>query len=233
MVRLKNDWAQVCPDAILRDSLLTKFLDIRKHIDCPHNESHILSFVVEMFAAHSRAGSDGVFIEAGCYKGGSTAKLSQVAKHLGRGLVVFDSFEGLPKNQEDHDKSIFGYSIKGWFESGGFAGSLQEVQKNVTEHGNIEVCRFIKGWFDDTMPDFQEPILGAYIDVDLVSSTRTCLINLYPLIVPGGVLISQDGDFPLVLELFEDECFWQEEIGCPMPEIQGLRQSKILKIMKT
>ena len=233
MVRLKNEWARVCPDVALRNNLLTQFLDIRKRVDCPHNESHILSFVVEMFAAHSRAGSDGIFVEAGCYKGGSTAKLSRIAKHLGRKLVVFDSFEGLPSNQEDHDKNIFGDSIKGWFEGGHFAGSLQEVQKNVSEHGDIEVCRFIKGWFDDTMPGFREPILGAYIDVDLASSTRTCLKYIYPLIVPGGVLISQDGDFPLVLERFEDERLWQEEIGCPMPEIQGLRQSKILKIVKT
>ena len=233
VVQLKNEWAKVCPDDALREELLTKFLDIRKHVDCPHNESHILSFIVEMFAAHSRVGSDAVFIEAGCYKGGSTAKFSNVAKHLGRELVVFDSFEGLPRNQEDHDKSIFDYSIRNWFHDGAFSGSLHEVRKNVAEHGVFEVCRFTKGWFDDTLPDFHEPFLGAYIDVDLASSTRTCLKYLYPLIVPGGVLVSQDGDFPLVLELFEDEDFWQDEIGCPMPEIHGLRQSKILKIIKT
>lgn len=46
--------------------------------------------------------------------------------------------------------------------------------------------RFIKGWFEDTMPVFNERIIAAYIDVDLASSTKTCLKYLYPLLVPGG-----------------------------------------------
>ncbi len=49
------------------------------------------------------------------------------------------------------------------------------------------------------MPCFEQPVLGAYIDVDLASSTIACLKYLYPRLVPGGVIVSQDGDFPLVI----------------------------------
>src|SRR5690606_19018518 len=48
----------------------------------------------------------GVLVEAGCFKGGSTAKLSLLAELAGRELVVFDSFEGLPDNDESGQVTI-------------------------------------------------------------------------------------------------------------------------------
>ena len=39
---------------------------------------------------------EGVVVECGCYLGGSTANLSLVCEIVGRELVVYDSFEGLP-----------------------------------------------------------------------------------------------------------------------------------------
>ena len=90
----------------------------------------------------------------------------------------------------------------------------------------------VEGWFDDTMPGFTGKIAAAYVDVDLASSTRTCLKYLYPLLVPGGVLMSQDGDFPLVIEVFEDDAFWEQEVGCERPHIEGLGTSKMLKLIK-
>ena len=40
--------------------------------------------------------AEGVIVECGCYRGGSSAKLSIISKLLGRKLIIFDSFEGLP-----------------------------------------------------------------------------------------------------------------------------------------
>jgi hypothetical protein len=73
--------------------------------------------------------------EAGAFKGGGTAKISLAAKHANRQLVVFDSFEGLPENTEDHQKSLLGHSIEGWFKAGNFNGSPDEVTQNVTSYG--------------------------------------------------------------------------------------------------
>ena len=65
-----------------------------------------------------------------------------------------------------------------------------------------------------------------------MSSTATCIKYLYPLLEPGGVLVSQDGDFPLVIELLDSDVFWKEEVGCEKPVIEGLGTDKMLKIIK-
>jgi O-methyltransferase len=229
IARLQEELAKLMPANELH-ALLAKFKNISAHVECPHNQSHILSFVAAMLKLP--AGTDGVIVEAGCFKGGSTAKFSLVARYLGRSLVVFDSFEGLPENTEDHDLTIEGNSVKGWFKGREFMGNMEEVRSNVQKYGEIDVCRFVKGWFEDTMPGFSEKVVAAYLDVDLASSTRTCLKYLYPKIVPGGVLVSQDGDFPLVIEVFNDGNFWRDEVGCEKPEVEGLLKNKMLTIAK-
>jgi O-methyltransferase len=129
----------------------------------------------------------------------------------------------LPDNQEEHTKSTEGHSIKDWFKGGNFAGSLIEVESNVRKYGNIDVCEFIPRWFENTLPFLKEPVAMAYLDVDLASSTRTCLKYLYPLLSPGGAIYSQDGDFPLVIEVLKDENFWKNEVGCiNIPAIENL-----------
>jgi len=35
---------------------------------------------------------------------------------------------------------------------GAFPGSLEEVVGDVSHGGELEPCRFIDGWFEDTMP---------------------------------------------------------------------------------
>src|SRR5207244_1008155 len=140
--------------------------------------------------------------EAGCYKGGSTAKFSLAAHAAGKELVVFDSFQGLPENEEPHGTTIFGEVIR--FKKGHYRGTLDEVSDNVSRFGKIGSCRFVPGWFEATLTDFQVPVSAIYLDVDLAASTRTCLKYLYPLLEPGGILYSQDGHIPLVIAVFED-----------------------------
>ena len=230
LAKLERELLELGMSSEERRVLLDRFLRVSRNVPCPHNPSHILSFVVELYRLAPEV--RGSIVEAGAYRGGSTAKLSMVASALGRPLHVFDSFQGLPPNQEAHDTSIMGHSIKNWFREGEFCGSLEEVRHNVGEYGEIEPCRFIPGWFEDTMPGFDEPIAAAYIDVDLASSTRTCLKYLYPRLSPGGVVISQDGDFPLVMAVFDDDSFWQSEVGCEKPAIEGLGRNKMLRIVK-
>lgn len=213
-----------------RLSLIKKIYLITKNVSCPHTESQMLSFISAVFSISSN--KKGCIVEAGSYKGGSTAKFSIAAKLTNRKLLVFDSFKGLPNNKEAHDRNIFGHSIKGQFVGGAFYGTLSEVEETVKKYGELEVCTFIKGWFENTMPNFSEPIAAIYLDVDLASSTRTCLKYLYPLLIPGGVLYSQDGNFPLVIEVFNDNKFWKQEVGCTKPLIKGLGQKKLIKIEK-
>ena len=226
---LRNKIADNFPGDDLGE-FLERLNTINRNVPCAHNPSHALEFILDMLRAPRNM--EGCFIEAGCFKGGSTAKFSIVAHMLGRKLVVFDSFEGLPENSEEHDLSLQGHSIKGWFDGGRFTGTLNEVKQNISTYGEIDACSFMPGWFENTMPDFLEPILAGFIDVDLASSTKTCLKFLYPRLVDGGVLCSQDGDFPLVVEVFKDSNFWAKEVGVEMPVISGLGE-KITRIRKT
>jgi O-methyltransferase len=198
------------------------------HVDCAHTQSEILECVTALW---SFSGSpQAVFVEAGCYKGGSAAKFSAAARLVGRQLVAFDSFEGLPANEEQHGLTILGEAPQ--FDAGKYRGGLEEVRANIGTHGAIECCQFIKGWFDQTMPDFHRPIGIAYLDVDLVSSTKTCLRFLYPLLEPGGSIFSQDAHLPLIIDLLKDKAFWRNEVGCAPPVIDGLGLRKLVRITK-
>ena len=221
VARLQKEMAAFFPSYQEQKEWINKLSRVDKGVTSAHNASHILQFLIAIL----KLGKDvpGCIVEAGAYKGASTSKISLFAQHVQRDVYVFDSFEGLPANTEAHEKSLEGHSIKGWFDEGNFAGSLDEVKTNISKYGVIERCHFIKGWFEDTMPLFKEPVALAYLDVDLASSTKTCLKYLYPLLAPGGSIYSQDGDFPLVVDVFRDEQFWKEEVGvAQLPEIVGL-----------
>jgi len=55
---------------------------------------------------------------------------------------------------------------------------------------------------------------------------------LWPLLISGGVLYSQDGDFPLVIAVFNDNEFWRNEVGSTKPNIEGLGKRKLIRIVK-
>ena len=82
------------------------------------------------------------------------------------------------------------------------------------------------------MPGFQKPVAVGYLDVDLASSTETCLKYLYPVLVKGGALLSQDGHLPWIIELLSDKNFWKKELGIEIPKMQGLGKEKLVIIEK-
>ena len=207
--------------------LLARVRRVSRMVTCAHGDTEILGFIAAILSLPKAL--KGVVVEAGCYKGGSTAKLSIAAKAMGRELVVFDTFEGIPANVEVH-RNLCGNAIV--FNKGDYSGSIEAVKANVERCGEIGVCHFIKGLFEDTMKDFDEPVAAAYLDVDLASSTRTCLKYLYPRLVAGGYLFSQDGHLLPVLQVFGDERFWRQELKCPKPDIHNFGKSTIIWLQK-
>ena len=195
---------------------------------CAHTTAEIEALVAAILDIPSSV--EGCIVEAGCFKGGSTAKLSLAAKLAKRKMYVFDSFAGLPENAEEHDRTIFGEKVD--FHRGRYKGRLEEVKANVDRYGAVDVCEFVPGWFDDSMPHFHEPIAVAFVDVDLAASTATCLRYLYPLLVPGGSIFSHDGHLPLCVDVIRDDRFWSEVVGAPRPPIPGLGRRKLLRITK-
>ena len=89
-------------------------------------------------------GVEGAVVECGCWKGGTTTNLSVICDIVGRDLIVYDSFEGLPAPEAlDQMKPEV---------QGTFRGDLEVVQDNVRTYGEIDRCQFRKGWFRDTLP---------------------------------------------------------------------------------
>jgi O-methyltransferase len=207
-----------------RVKLVFAFYRISYFVDCPHTEHELLSIARQIL----NLTVPGIIVEAGAFHGGSTLKLSLVAKLCARELFVFDSFEGMPENTETHGKSIFGREHR--FPKGSHAVQLEEVKQNVSRYGDIKRCQFFKGWLSDTLPKLQEPVAAACMNVDLVQSTKDGIKYLYPLISKGGIIFSQDGHFPWIIKLLDDNTFWQKEIGVAKPNMDGLGTSKLVAI---
>lgn len=210
-----------------RRTFVLRLMRVSRHVPCEHFQSEMLAVARAVFATNPTV--PGVVVEAGCYKGGSTAKLSIAAKMAARKLYVFDSFQGIPDNAEDHGRNLFGGTAA--FHKGDYCGTLDEVRANVTRWGEISACEFVPGFFDDSMPGFDRPVVAAFLDVDLASSTRTCLKFLYPLLVPGGSIFSQDGHLPLVVKEIESDALWAE-IGYPRPVLHGAGRQKLVWLQK-
>jgi O-methyltransferase len=209
-----------------RLDLVRRFVTITNHVRSYHQQAELLTVADRVLR---RAGRPGLtVVECGVGKGGGTAKLSLVARLAGARLVVFDSFRGVPANTERHT-DLLGRRMT--FREGAFRGRLREVQRTVTRFGAPEVVEYRKGWFTDTLPACDAPVDVALVDVDLVASTRACLVHLVPRLRAGGVLFSQDGHLRATVDLLGRDAFWRDEVGVPPPAIRGLGRTKLLEIV--
>ena len=212
-----------------RLALIVKFYKISYFVDCPHTEHEMIAIARQVLDLGG--GVPGALVEAGSFHGGSTAKLSLVAGLCGRQFHVFDSFEGMPSNAEAGGKSIYGREHH--FPKGSHAVPFEEVKGNVARWGDASGVHYHKGFFSDTMPSFREAVGGACVNVDLAQSTRDCFRYLWPLLPPGGIIISQDAHFPWIIELLRDDAFWRDELGvAARPDIPGLGTLKFVTVRK-
>ncbi len=210
--------------ALDRWRLVRRFIHVTNHVRGYHTLGEMLRVTAAILERRRRGCL--TVVEAGAGFGGSTAKLSLAVAAAGGRLVVFDSFRGIPPNDEVHE-SLDGRRVV--FRAGAFAGRLAVVRRAVERFGAPEVCEFHKGWFEDTVSGFCDPVDVALVDVDLLSSTRTCVAALYPRLRPDGVLFSQDGHLKAVVELFADAGYWAS-LGVEPPVIEGLGRDKFLRL---
>ena len=156
----------------------------------------------------------GDVVECGTWKGGSATNLSLVCKIVGRRLRIFDSFEGLPEGKSG-DREAPLYS------KGDYCGQLEEVKRNIGRHGAIEVCDFVKGWFDDTLPGLDTPVVLAFLDVDLEASLHTCVKYLWPRLVERGHLFTDEAVGLDYVALFFSERWWRLHFDQTPPGLLG------------
>lgn len=146
---------------------------------------------------------EGVIVECGVAAGAQV-----IAMALGspdKTIHAFDSFEGipLPSNKDDQMPGIKFLTKEEQAKlpepgkqelksSGAVAVSLESFMNNVK---GLNVVPH-KGWFENTVMNFDEKICLLRLDGDLYNSTLVCLEHLYPKVVDGGVVIIDDYNLP-------------------------------------
>ena len=156
----------------------------------------------------------GVVVECGCFQGGSTANLSIICDVVGRDLIVYDSFEGLPEPTPG-DKYA---KPEG---TGLFHGPIDVVKANVETYGVIERCTFRKGWFADTLPHHTEPVVLAFLDVDYQASLHDCIQHLWPRLHDRGYVFIDEYVLTDYCALFWSERYWRTYFDTTPPGLIG------------
>lgn len=152
-----------------------------------------------------KANIPGDFIECGVWRGGSMMMVALTLLAMGRTdrkLLLFDTFEGLPKPDAALDVDAWGNrAIDGWLphkksdQSSSWAyASLEEVRANLESTGYpMSQVTLVKGMVEDTVPgNAPSAIAMLRLDTDWYSSTRHELEQLYPRLSKNGILILDD-----------------------------------------
>ncbi len=165
---------------------------------------------------------EGDVVECGCYLGGSTVNISLVCALVGRRLRVYDSFEGLPEpSEQDRTHVYVHYGTTDEYYKGRFAASLEKVRDNVARLGRLDVCDFVPGFFDETLPQLDRPVILAFLDVDLIDSLKPCLIGLWPNMPDGCRVYVHEAASLSLVSLFFDAAWWRDQLGTFPPGFVG------------
>ena len=134
----------------------------------------------------------GHWYECGVYKGGTAGMLAKLLHNKQpssvRELHLFDTFEGMPETDVEHDLHL----------QGDFADtSLEAVQKHVTSNLNdASFIKFHKGYIPETFANLeQHEIALAHIDVDIYKAIHDSCDFIYPRLQNGGFMVFDDYGF--------------------------------------
>lgn len=195
---------------------------VRNNVAIPTGSTFLEHLVIATKVLSVPADVEGKIVECGGFKGGSTANLSLVADLCGRTLAVFDSFEGMPEPDEtDSEHMLLASEQVHTYEAGAWSATASELRSNVDRYGELSVCEIYPGLFDETMPGFDESVALAFIDVGLRASAEDAVRHLWPNLNAGGYLFTHDAKHVEVASLFFDDCWWNDHLDEPAPNLVG------------
>lgn len=147
-------------------------------------------------------GLEGMVAECGCFRGLSSFLLcSALRRHDasfdGAGYRIFDSFQGLsapqPEDLADDGTEEF-RRLKENIAPGHYAASLQGVRRTLAAFPGIE---YFPGWIPAAFPAEQASRYRfVHVDVDLYQPTLDSFEYFWPRLVPGGVVVCDDYNWP-------------------------------------
>jgi O-methyltransferase len=194
--------------------LLRRFLLVDWHVLHAHRPCEISRIAQVIAERPSRNGE--LMVEAGCYRGGSSAKFSLLCRTFGYRLHIYDSFQGVEELSPEIRTKEYDFS-------GQYAAGESKVLENLEHYGDISVCLIHKGWFCDTIARnaVPVPVRVVYIDCDNAKGTSEVLTGTVPSLVSDGCIFSQDYHIRSVRELLENESTWMR-LGKSLPACKPL-----------
>ena len=130
--------------------------------------------------------------------------------------VLYDSFEGMPP--PDPRDQYANPMAEGFLKA-----EIEQVRENVRRHGVIQRCTFVKGFFSDTLPHHEQPVVLCFLDVDFQASLHDCVLNLWPHLTEKGYLFIDEYVFANYCALFYSDTYWRKYFDAA-PRIVGGRQ---------
>jgi hypothetical protein len=155
-------------------------------------------------------------VEAGCWQGGSSTKLSILCRMLGYRLEVYDSFKGVEPRAPGDTSSSYDFS-------GEYCMPESVLRGNLEQYGEPDTCSIHPGWFADTLAlrPPAKPVRLVYIDCDLAKGTREALVGVVPALAPDSWIFSQDFHIEPVRSYLCSTSTWRE-LGVDPPNIRRL-----------
>lgn len=209
------------PDSkVKRHELTCLFETIDKNVKCEHSCADAY-YQADYILRNQHV--EGPIVEFGAYAGGMSCKLSHVAELINKKYIIFDSFQGLPKDAEYecYDPNM---SFLGKFKKNQFSCSLTEVQINLQKYGMFFLCEFVDGMIEDTLPKKNITPSHVFIDVDIVETAKFIIENIYGQ-MNCNTLFTHEACLSTYMNEIMSESWWKETIKHPRPvfgnEVQG------------
>jgi|GEM_PF-614944 len=147
---------------------------------------------LELCSEFKRVAGD--VVECGTWKGGMIAGMVSIMGS-DRVYYLFDSFEGLPEAKE-----IDGTSAKIWQSNKKGVDYFDNCRaeesdaKKAMDRSGAKTYNIHKGWFNESLKAYSSTngIAILRLDADWYESTMDCLVQLFPKINFGGILIVDD-----------------------------------------
>jgi len=134
-------------------------------------------------------GVDGDIVECGVSIGHGAVLFFLLSEYLGVDRIYygFDSFEGFPTSKEEDECTPI--------EGNDYYSTPPEIVLKVFEDAKIpqdiikERVRLRKGWFQETVPNYDGTIALLHLDCDLYDSYKITLELLYDKVAPDGLIL--------------------------------------------
>ena len=143
-----------------------------------------------------------------------------MAEYTNRKLIIYDSFKGLPKT--NHQEALYPHlNLKGKYSEGMFSASRVTLETNLKKYGFFDRCIIREGFFESTLTNHHEIIDFLFLDVDLIDSTKNCILNLWPKVINNGFIFTDDSCDMNLVKLWFDDSWWSKKLGIQSPGYIG------------